>query len=203
PCDRILQMLVAQGRRERAGARQPAGRLWAFQFNVEGRDFAPALGSCNSSGVAREPEIMGGIILCREHTARFWPSHHADKIGRTGDGGNSTRGGVLPSLRHETTIDDHNPAGRELGRCKYPITGPRNIAAQGRTARVDERLGGRYKRGGKFHVPEFVLCRIELCQRSRDGRSTGGAESRCSKLSISASFQALRCTCQVPSPMNV
>src|SRR5439155_335013 len=83
------------------------------------------LGSCNSSGVAREPEIMGGIILCREHTARFWPSHHADKIGRTGDGGNSTRGGVLPSLRHETTIDDHNPAGRQLGRCKYPITGSR------------------------------------------------------------------------------
>src|SRR5947199_205288 len=114
PCDRILQMLVAQGRRERAGARQPAGRLWVFQFNVEGRDFAPALGSCNSSGVAREPEIMSGIILSLEHTARFCQAHHADKISRAGDGGNSTRGGVLPSLRHETTIYDHNSAASEF-----------------------------------------------------------------------------------------
>jgi hypothetical protein len=31
-----------------------------------------------------------------------------------------------------------------------------------------------------------------LAQRSRAGRSPGGAERRCSRLSMSASFQALR-----------
>src|SRR5262245_5470860 len=173
PGDRILQMLVAQVRRQRAGARQPAGWLRAFQFNVKGRDLAPALRSCNPSGVARKPDIAAGIILCREHTARFRPAHHADVIGATGGGGNSTRGGVLPSLRHKTAIDDDNPASRELRRRKRPIAGPRNVAAQCRTARIDERLGARYEGRGKFHVAELVLCRIELYPAlARDRKST-------------------------------
>ena len=42
-----------------------------------------------------------------------------------------------------------------------------------------------------------------LVQRSRGGRSTAGAERRRSRVSISASFQALRWSCQVPRPMKV
>src|SRR5262249_60984212 len=96
-------MLVAQVHRQRARARQPAGWLRAFQFNVKGRDFAPALRSCNPSGVAREPDVAGGIILCGKHTARFWPAHHADEIGATSGGGKSTGGGGPPAPRDRNT----------------------------------------------------------------------------------------------------
>src|SRR5215471_17596214 len=39
----VSQMLVAQVRLERAGARQAARRLWTFQFDVERRNIAPTL----------------------------------------------------------------------------------------------------------------------------------------------------------------
>jgi hypothetical protein len=156
-------MVVTQVRLERAGARKPAARLRAFQFNVEGRDFSPPLGSCNRSWVAHEPKIATRIIFWRKDTARFRPAHHAEQLDAVGRDASLTRRRILLSLRDEAAIDDDKPAARELGRRERPVAGSENVAAQGRTARVNERLGARHEYGGEFHAAELVVCGIKLC----------------------------------------
>src|SRR5215467_4278099 len=189
-------MLVAQVDLERPGARQPAGGLRAFQFDEKRRNLAPTLGSSNRNWVAHKPKIATGIILRRKDASGFRPPHHADQVGLAGGRPGGPRRRILSSLRHEASIDDDDPAGRDLSWREYPIAGSGHIAAQGRAADGTNAAENLTRRNSS-------LAGVRLAQRSRAGRSPGGEERRCWRLSMSASFQALRWSCQLPSPMKV
>src|SRR5262245_48897279 len=110
---------------------------------------------------------------------------------------------ILPSLRHEAAIDDDDPAGCELGWREYPIAGSGHVAAQGRATGVNECFRARHERGRELHATEFVVCSRKAPPALARRQIAGGAERRCSRVSISASFQALRWRCQVPEPTKV
>src|SRR5499427_3561525 len=161
PGDRILQVLVAQVDLERPGARQPALGLRALQFDEKRRDLAPTLGSSNRNWVAHKPKIATGIILRRKDASGFRPPHHADQVGVAGGRPGGPRRRILSSLRHEASIDDDDPAGRDLSWREYPIAGSGHIAAQGRAAGVDERFRTRHERCREFDATELIACRSE------------------------------------------
>src|SRR6266446_5538650 len=126
-------MLVAQVDFERPSARQPAGRLRAFQFDEKRRNLAPAPGSSNRNWVAHKPKIATGIILRRKDASGFRPPHHADQVGVAGGRPGGPRRRILSSLRHEASIDDDEPAGRDPSWREYPIAGSELIVCRSKT----------------------------------------------------------------------
>ncbi len=162
-------MRIAQIDLERARARQAARRLRALELDIEGGDLAPALGGGDRHLVAHKPEIARGVLLRGERPARLRPAHHADHLDRSDALRCRTSGLILPSFRHETAIDDHEVAARKPRRREHPVAGSRHVAAQGRSAAIDQRLLSGQERGGEFDPAELVVCRIE----ARPARARG------------------------------
>src|SRR5262249_30703749 len=159
PGDRILQMLVAQVDFERPGTWQPAGGCGLSNSMKNGATSPQFLAAAIATGSRTNQRLCPGSSCGekapRDSGQRITPTKSAVAGGDPG----GPRRRILPSLRHEAAIDDHDPAGGDLSWREHPVAGSGHIAAQGRAARINECFRTRHERGREFDATELIACR--------------------------------------------
>jgi len=68
------------------------------------------LGGGDGLRIAREPQIMGGVVVGREPVPRVRPPHRADDLDRPGNLAVGAQFRILPALRHEAAVDHDDAA---------------------------------------------------------------------------------------------
>ena len=183
---------------ERTDLGQAAGRGRRLLIDVERRDIAPAFRRRHRGGVAREPEILRGLVGRRERRRAAPASASRRRCRRRRTAAACASFGSWLPFGHEAAIDHHDAAAGEARRREHPVArAGRRPGRSERAAGIDQRLLDRGTRRGNVTRRNSSVAALSCCQRSRGGRSVGGAPKLAFELGDEPSFQpgvrAARC----------
>ena len=159
------------------------------------------------------PQPLRGAIAAGSRTYQTSPAaswsatNHDGASGQRTDADDVLRAGLSAAdrtaARHEAAIDHDLPPVGQPRRAEHEIAGALDVVAQRRAAGVDQRVAAVEKlraqpaRGGTPNCPASGPA-----SPTGGGSAAGAPFSRRSSVAIRASFQALRSSCQVPSPSS-